>query len=249
MAFLLVIGLGYGAYLFFNPDARTETVAVPNVFDLRQDAAEQAIKEAKLVVVVQSVTGPDDASLNRVTNQNPVGGVKVAVGSTVTIEVNAGPKKATIPSDLVGKSLSDAKKSLADLGFTKVTGVVDESSTAKANSVLSVQPTAGANVALDTPITLTYAPEPALCPTSTGRPARPRRPRPIARAQRQVHRGRDHRTRTGTGVSAEPGGRRADQAQCDDHADPREGAADSEPLAVADTDRHRNGHARPSETP
>lgn len=58
MAFLLVIGLGYGAYLFFNPDARTETVAVPNVFDLRQDAAEQAIEEAKLVVVVQSVTGP-----------------------------------------------------------------------------------------------------------------------------------------------------------------------------------------------
>ncbi len=168
VAFLLVIGLGYGAYLFFNPDARTETVAVPNVFDLRQDAAEQAIKEAKLVVVVQSVTGPDDASLNRVTNQNPVGGVKVAVGSTVTIEVNAGPKKATIPSDLVGKSLSDAKKSLADLGFTKVTGVVDESSTAKANSVLSVQPTAGANVALDTPITLTYAPGTGTVPNFYG---------------------------------------------------------------------------------
>ena len=50
----------------------------------------------------------------------------------------------------------------------KVTGVVDESSTAKANSVLSVQPTAGANVALDTPITLTYAPGTGTVPNFYG---------------------------------------------------------------------------------
>ncbi len=168
VAFLLVIGVGYGAYLLFNPDARTETIAVPNVFDMRQDAAERAIADAKLTVVVRTVSGADDASLNRVIKQNPIGGVKVAVGSTVTIEINTGPKKATIPANLIGQSLSDAKKVLADLGFTKVEDAVDESSTAKANSVLSVEPSAGATVALDTPITLTYAPGSGTVPNFYG---------------------------------------------------------------------------------
>ena len=38
----------------------------------------------------------------------------VSVNSTVTFQVNVGPKKATIPNDLVGKSLTDATKALKE---------------------------------------------------------------------------------------------------------------------------------------
>ena len=157
VAFLLVIGVGYGAYLYFNPDARTEMVTVPNVFDQRQDVAEQALKDARLQFVVKQVAGPENATQGRVISQTPIGGVKVAVDSTVTLEVNIGPKKATIPANLVGKSLSDAKAALKDLGFTNVKQTEDATSTAKANSVLSVIPVAGSSVTLDSAITLTYA--------------------------------------------------------------------------------------------
>ncbi len=164
VAFLLVIGIGYGAYLYFNPDARTEMVATPNVFDQRQDLAEQALKDAKLLYVVKQVAGADDATQGRVISQTPIGGVRVAVGSTVTIEVNIGPEKATIPANLVGKSLTDARADLKELGFTNVKAEEDPGSTAKANSVLSVTPPAGSNVTLDSPITLMYAPGSATVP-------------------------------------------------------------------------------------
>ncbi len=168
IAFLLVLGVGYGAYLFFNPDARTQTVAVPNVFDQRQDVAEQAITQAQLRSKVVEVAGADDGTLGRVIAQDPIGGVKVPVGSTVTLQVNIGPKKATIPTNLVGKSVSDAKNDLKDLGFTNVDSTVDSSSTAKANSVLRVDPSPGATVTLDTPIMLYYAPGSGTVPNFYG---------------------------------------------------------------------------------
>ncbi len=168
VAFLLVLGVGYGAFLIFNPDARTQTVAVPNVFDQRQEVAEQAITDAQLKFVVEQVSGADDGTQGRVIAQNPLGGVKMPVGSTVTIQVNIGPKKATLPTDLVGKSLSDAKDELKDLGFTNVKSSVDNTSTAKANSVLNVEPSPGATVTLDSLITLTYAPGSGTVPNFYG---------------------------------------------------------------------------------
>ena len=132
VAFLLVLGIGYGAFLFFNPDARTETVAVPAVIDQRSEAAQQTLLENKLQVVVKEVVGADDDTVGRVIGQDPPAGVKVPVNSTVTIQVNVGPKKATIPNDLVGKSLTDATKALKDLDFSNVKTKVDTTSTAKA---------------------------------------------------------------------------------------------------------------------
>ncbi|WP_415118028.1 Stk1 family PASTA domain-containing Ser/Thr kinase [Micropruina sp.] len=158
VAFLVVLGLGYGTFLFFNPDARTETIAVPAVTDQRSEVAQQTLRDNKLSVVVQQVVGLDDGTVGRVISQDPLAGVKVPVNSTVTIQVNIGPKKATIPRDLVGKSLSDAKSALEKLGFTNVTAEVDSGSTATPNTVLNVTPSGGATVTLDAPITITYAP-------------------------------------------------------------------------------------------
>ncbi len=169
VAFVLVIGLGYGTYLFFNPEARVAQVEVPSVIERSRDLAEQQLQEVRLVVSVQEVNGADDATINRVINQDPLPGVKVPVGSTVTIEINVGPKKATIPTNLIGMSVSEADKALKALGFTNVKRSPDPSNTTtKANQVTNVFPGGGVTVTLDTPITLQFAPGTGVVPNFLG---------------------------------------------------------------------------------
>lgn len=165
LAFVLVVGTGVGAYFAVNPAARTEMVSVPNVYDRLPDAAVAELTAAKLNPVIENVVGPDDQSVGRVVNQNPPGGARVAVGTTVTISVNLGPKKEKIPTDLIGQQLDDAKKALKDLGFTNVKTQDDPTSSAPANEVTNVSPSSGATVTLDTPITLTYSPGTGIVPS------------------------------------------------------------------------------------
>ncbi len=158
LAFLLVVAVGVGAFFRFYPDATSQLIAVPVVLDQRPDVATQNLTDAKLLVILEEIVGPDDITVGRVVKQNPVGGVKVAIGSPVTIQVNVGPKKSIIPTTLVGKSVEDAKKALGALGFTTISTEEDPTSTAKANQVTDVNPAPGAEVPLDTPIVLTFSP-------------------------------------------------------------------------------------------
>ncbi|MFT4293841.1 MAG: Stk1 family PASTA domain-containing Ser/Thr kinase [Micropruina sp.] len=165
VAFLLVLGLGYGTYLYFNPDARVAQVAVPDVSGRSRDLAEQQLQDAQLKVAVSEIVGPDDQSVGRVTGQNPGPGVKVPVGTTVTIQVNVGPSKETIPTTLIGMTVTEAKAKLTELGFSDVTSKPDPAATTgKANTVTSVNPTGGVTVTLDTPITLYFTPGTGVVP-------------------------------------------------------------------------------------
>ncbi|MFT4218712.1 MAG: Stk1 family PASTA domain-containing Ser/Thr kinase [Micropruina sp.] len=169
LAFLLVLGLGYGTYLYFNPDARVAQVEVPNVSQRSQDWAEQQLTEAQLQVIVSPIVGADDETVGRVIGQDPPAGVKVPVGTSVTIEVNVGPKKATIPTDLVGMSVSEAETKLTGLGFSNVKRTPDASSTdKKANTVTSTNPGGGVTVTLDTLITLYFSPGTGIVPNFNG---------------------------------------------------------------------------------
>ncbi|MCW3159028.1 Stk1 family PASTA domain-containing Ser/Thr kinase [Micropruina sonneratiae] len=169
VAFLVVVALGVGTYLVMNPGTRVETVAVPNVTDRSRDLAESMLTEAGLLVDVEEVAGPDDATVGKVIGQDPIAGVNVEKGSTVSIQVNVGPKKATIPTDLVGKTAKAAETALTDLGFTNIDREEDPRATsAKANSVTSVNPTGGVTVPLDTQITIFYAPGTGTVPNFYG---------------------------------------------------------------------------------
>ena len=169
VAFLVVVALGVGTYLVMNPGSRVETVAVPNVTDRSRDLAESMLDEAGLQVTVKEVTGSDDATVGRVIGQDPIAGVNVEKGSTVTIEVNVGPKKATIPTDLVGQTAKAAEAALEDLGFSNIKREESTSATsAKATTVTAVNPTGGVTVPLDTPITIFYAPGTGTVPNFYG---------------------------------------------------------------------------------
>ena len=169
VAFLVVLGLGFGAYYILNPEARVAQVEVPNVSQRSQDWAEQQLAEAQLKAVVDPIVGPDDDTVGRVISQNPPGGVKVPVGTTVTIQVNVGPKKATIPTNLIGMSASEAEKSLKSLGFSTIKRQPDAGNTSgRPNTVTNVSPSPGLPVTVDTPIVLFVVPGTGIVPNFLG---------------------------------------------------------------------------------
>ena len=158
----LLGGLGFGAYSLMNreqPPPEPEQVEVPNVINYTQQQAEDQLTGAKLTPVPKKVRGPDDNTVGDVTRQTPVSGERVDVGTEVTIEVNVGPEKSSIPSGLVGKDRKEAEKILSDEGFENVTAEAasDEPKEAQENEVTAISPDEGSEVSLDTTITLTYA--------------------------------------------------------------------------------------------
>ena len=159
LAFILALVLaagGIGAFYIFQAN-QVETVDVPWVVDRREAEAVEALTQAKLQPRVKQVTGPDDTTKGRVTDQS-IFNTTVQIGTEVVITVNIGPTKGVIPA-VTGMNYNDAVKTLNDSGFTKVTALpaASEPVAAKADEVTGVDPAEGASVALDTPITVFYA--------------------------------------------------------------------------------------------
>jgi serine/threonine-protein kinase len=157
---LLVLGGGaYGIYQFTRPQTPVvRQVTVPSVLGYNQAQAESTLRNAQLVPAAKSVTGPAGSTVDTVTKQTPLGSTQAAEGSTVTIEVNQGPKMTTVPDGLVGKDKDAVKKLLEDDGFTvSLSAASSEPTDAKKDDVLTVDPEEGASVAEGTTVTVNYA--------------------------------------------------------------------------------------------
>lgn len=161
LALVLVALLGAGALWWSRPTQPEPTpqVAVPTVLGQQQAAAETAIRTARLVPEVSQVEGPGDSTVGTVIRQNPPAGTMVDPGRTVRIEVNTGPRQATIPTGLAGQSANRAKDLLSAAGFNNVQTVdaQQEPPEAHRNTVLDVRPAEGTTVTVDTQITLEVA--------------------------------------------------------------------------------------------
>ncbi len=160
VAVVVLLAALIGFLLWWNsrPPA-VALVAVPQVQSMTQKNATDTLTAMKLHAVVKTVQGANDASVNTVVDQFPTQGVQVPQGSDVTITVNLGPAKLKVPTGLTGQNKDAVSAALSQAGFTKVTLVAatSEPPTAAANTVVSINPAGGAEVAGDTPITVTYA--------------------------------------------------------------------------------------------
>ncbi len=158
----LLGGLAYGGYRFLNQQPRQAPVAqvtVPNVVGNTKEQATNQLKNINLAVKVKDFRGKEDGSVGEVINQAPTENTMVDPNSTVTIEVNVGPKQATIPKGLTGESRQDVETQLKVVGFTDISAEVDpnEPKDAQQDEVTGVSPAEGSTVSLDTAITLRYA--------------------------------------------------------------------------------------------
>src|SRR5699024_2218033 len=136
-----------------------QMVEVPDVIGQTREQATNSMKGMGLDVKVEEEAGDDDTSVGEVIDQDPPARRSVAAGTTVTITINVGPEKATIPDGLVGMSENEAKKALTDAGFTNVSTEEADSEDPGTDkgTVLGVQPSSGNEVALGTEIVLEVA--------------------------------------------------------------------------------------------
>jgi serine/threonine-protein kinase len=125
---------------------------------------------------ITSVNGADDDTKNTAVKQDPTGGTRVDPRSTVKVEINVGPKQATIPEDLVGKKAKKVERLLEAAGFDpdnikREDAQQPEPLDAKKGDVLAIDPQEGSTVAADSEITLTVATGKSQVPNLMGKQA------------------------------------------------------------------------------
>jgi serine/threonine-protein kinase len=159
VAAVLALAVIVGLALWWNRTPAVAQVAVPQVLSMTEKNATDTLTAAKLHAVVKSIEGPDDNTVNTVTDQDPKQAVQVNQGSDVTITINVGPAKMKIPTGLTGQNKDAVVTALTQAGFTKVTLVAatSEPPTSAKDNVVSINPAEGAEVAKNTQITVTYA--------------------------------------------------------------------------------------------
>jgi len=112
---LLLAVAGVGA-TFFNFSSKTSASGfeLPNVVGLSEDSA-----RALLPGFTVTIAHAPDAHIpkDRVASQLPLATSKVQKGSSVTLTISDGPGDTVVPVDLVGKTLEQARISLAAAGL------------------------------------------------------------------------------------------------------------------------------------
>lgn len=145
---LLVLG-GLAAAWYFT---REETETVPSVEGL---PLEQAVSELQADGFrADIVTAPSDAPQGTVFAQDPAGGAEVDEGATVEISVSGGPETTSVPN-AVGLSETEARDRLVEAGFQVETREVF--SEREPGTVVSQEPTAGADAEEDATVTISVS--------------------------------------------------------------------------------------------
>lgn len=153
VAAVLALGLiGVGA-LALNSKTTITGVEVPNVVGLTEIDASTQLGAFKVVV---NRAHDSTIPIDRVASQDPLATSRVKRGSVVTITISDGPGDTTVPLDLVGLSLTDARVALAAAGLT-VSAIEAVPSDKTIGTVLSVDPIGGSTISAGSGVTLQIA--------------------------------------------------------------------------------------------
>ncbi|KAK1180741.1 Stk1 family PASTA domain-containing Ser/Thr kinase [Streptomyces sp. NBS 14/10] len=137
-----------------KPAAKVE---VPDVINIQFESAKQQL-EAK-GFKVNKTTEESDQTTDKVIDQDPKGGKKVAPGTEITLTVARAQAKVTVP-DVTTKKLADATSTLESAGL-KVQSTEVENADVEAGTVISQNPQPNEQVLPNTTVTLTVAKAPA----------------------------------------------------------------------------------------
>ena len=151
---LLIVGGGvtYGVQALKTTQTHT-LVVVPNVVGLTQAEAQNLLNG--FTVTIQHAHDPN-IPLGRVASQVPLATSKVQRATGVILTLSDGPGDTTVPLDLIGKSLVDARASLATAGLVIAqTNAVP--SDKPQGTVLDVTPSGGSTVTAGSGVTLQIA--------------------------------------------------------------------------------------------
>jgi eukaryotic-like serine/threonine-protein kinase len=137
---LVVLAAIIVAVIMLNNGGSGGTANVPLVNGESYAQAATQIKAAGLNPVRNNESSSVKAGL--VISTNPDNGNSVAKNSNVTVNVSTGPANIALPN-LTGTQATQAEQQLRTLGFTNVTPVTDQQSTAKPGTVDHMTPAPG----------------------------------------------------------------------------------------------------------
>ncbi len=170
VAILVLLGILAALAAWLLPqllsDPPPERVAVPELVNLKQADAEQAIEDAGLVVGTIDLQPDEEVRKGRVISQNPDADSRIDVGSTVDLVVSEGKPQVTVPS-VIGERRNAARQILEDAGL-EVVLEVRESDEAP-NTVVETDPTAGTSVAVGSTVTVYYSAGPVTVENVVGK--------------------------------------------------------------------------------
>ena len=145
-----------GSTITVTVNGKDTEVSVPFITNYSESEATQALKDKNLIpeiIYVENTKTPKGYTIESF----PKAGVKTTIGSTVYVYVAGGKRtdKVTLPS-VDGLTLSEAKKTLVDLGLTVET-VTDDDSKEPKDTVLGMTPLQYGKVDAGSVITLTVS--------------------------------------------------------------------------------------------
>lgn len=159
-ALLLLVAASLTWSLTSSDDGTEAAPVVATMPDLVGFSPEDATEHIDGLAVSPDVSydqvHDDDVDAGLVAATTPEPGASLTDDDPVTIVVAIGPERLPMP-DLVDQSEADARRTLADLGFTDVTVTQEASESVPSGTVLETEPEAEETVDYDTPVTLTVS--------------------------------------------------------------------------------------------
>lgn len=146
----LLVNLGIGA---LNNSQGEKLISLPNVVGLTPEAARAQL--LGFVITIQHAHNPH-IPIGRVVDQVPLATTKVKKGTAVVLTISDGVGDATVPTDLIGMSLSDARAGLAAAGLV-IAQTQAVPSDKPQGTVLKVTPNGGSTLPSGSGVTLQIA--------------------------------------------------------------------------------------------
>jgi eukaryotic-like serine/threonine-protein kinase len=168
-ALLFVIFAAAGGYYVYDQLSSPSTVKVGVEYYVNLSRGRAAAKIEQVGLVPKVHTGPNDTTQKGfVFKQSPTEGNRIAKGSTVEIWVSTGKPTKPVP-DVVGRTQSDAVKTLTDAGFVPDVHTVPGGT---AGQVTATDPPAGKVLAEGKKVRVNVAqgPKPVIVPKVIGEP-------------------------------------------------------------------------------
>jgi serine/threonine-protein kinase len=145
-----------------------EFIALPELVGLPRSDAIAKLRDLGLKVSEERVND-ETAPSGAVIVQQPLPGIVVEGGSTVTIKVSTGPVTRTVP-EVTGQPIEGASFNLGKAGFQLGTITIADNPTVRKGSVVGTDPPAGTVLPRDTAVDMVVSsgPPPVALPKVTG---------------------------------------------------------------------------------
>lgn len=157
-----------GSTVHYSLSAGADTVTVPDLSGITEDAAMQILKDLGLTGLVGSRQASDTVPENCVISQNPAKGLKVETGTQVTFTISTGVAMVNVPA-LMGLTQAAARSTLVNAGLA-LGSVTEEFSDEPKGSVIKQSALEGTQAPKGSSIDIVISkgPDPANANTSNG---------------------------------------------------------------------------------